>query len=48
MKRDGASPVSSEEEQLNIPQFVQRRRSNLPDPNKLIVLVHAYFIQKVD
>ena len=48
IKRDGASPVLPEESELNIPEFIQGRSSNLPDPNKLIVPVHAFFIQKVN
>ena len=48
MKRDGALPVFSEESELNIPQFIERRKTDLPDPNKLIVLVHAFAIRKVN
>ena len=45
IKRDGLSPVATKELNLSIPQFIERRRTDLPDPNKLQILVHRFFIQ---
>ena len=46
IKHDGASPVLPEESKLNMTQFIQSRKTDLPDPNKLIVLVHAFSFRK--
>ena len=46
IKRDGASPVYSEESKLSVTQFIEGRKTNLPDPSKLIVLVHAFSFRK--
>ena len=48
MKRDGALPINSEESRLIIPLFIERRRNGLPDPNKLIVLIHSFSILNVN
>ena len=48
IKSYGALRVKPEESQLNIPQFIERCRTDSPDPNKLIVLVNAFAIRKVN
>ena len=48
IKSDGLSPVATKEHNLIIPQFIEDRRADLPDPNKLQILVHGFFIQEVN
>ena len=48
VKSYGVVPVGSRECKLGISQFVKYRMTNLPDPSSLIILVHAFYIRKVN
>ena len=44
----GLKSINSNEFGLPVQQFVQRHRSDLSHHNKIIALIHAFYIEKVD
>ena len=47
VKSDSLPLIYAKELEFTVQQFVVHHRTDLQDPNKMIILVHAFYIEKM-